>query len=295
MIGKSIYNRRLRPEEHELWTVLPRNVAGVDDGSYLRDLSAHPGAILYLSTLEEQVVGGTALFRDEAAKRVGILAIRLRPDSADKVARHILKSSLPYFPSQHIRSVDVVVSERPDMVDFPPGLSVPSWLKDSLLGLDFSVCSQLYRHRFSTRSLDPSEVSSYDVVRVTPSAQDARLLLLQERTRLGLDFTQSLAALELGCLRNQLSAVSKGGQLSGLCCTDQVGDTTMCTLAVVRSDPEAIELLARLLTGQSLASRSTAIELLQCGSGQDSLIDSLSQKCGRPVETTRLLLMKKTL
>ncbi|MHA1772033.1 MAG: hypothetical protein ACTSYL_04095 [Candidatus Thorarchaeota archaeon] len=141
-----IYNSRLMPPEIDKWFEMCET-AGVDLTPALRkDIKAFAlveDVLFYVTTIEDSLVGGVALFRDRKRLGMAIASVSLSEDFRDRLIRSLIKSSLPFFRTAAIRDVDALVASDGNSLassipPFPYSFILPTWVRPTLEELDFS-------------------------------------------------------------------------------------------------------------------------------------------------------------
>ncbi len=167
-----IYNTRLMPTEVDRWFDMCSN-AGVEVTQATRkaveSFALTDDVLFYVTTINDTMVGGTALFRDRRRLGMAIASVILSPDYRDRLLHNLVKSSLPFFRTAAIRDVDALVAREgaslPDQVPpFPYSFALPTWVRPTLERLEFSPVETIVCGIVQSPFATPDESVTWDSV-----------------------------------------------------------------------------------------------------------------------------------
>ncbi|MHA2362151.1 MAG: hypothetical protein ACXAB6_09535, partial [Candidatus Thorarchaeota archaeon] len=115
MGDQTFFSRRLSAQEADIWMDLggaltPTEFPQKDNREYFDAFTGLSESMLFASFVGDLPIGVTAIYRDRNRMGMGLVGARILPDYREKATTHIIKSSLPFFRSAAIHSVDVLVN-----------------------------------------------------------------------------------------------------------------------------------------------------------------------------------------
>ena len=155
MTGGMVFNSRLFPPDISQWHDMCREI-GIEGLERLRECTDSFGqledALMYVATLGDKSVGGTALYRDRTRLGLALATVLIDEEHRDTLLSSMIRSSLPFFRTAAIRQVYALVASdagddeqspsdaRPP---FPFSFVLPSWYDDVLARLRFHEVEEL--------------------------------------------------------------------------------------------------------------------------------------------------------
>jgi hypothetical protein len=297
---KMLMNRRLRHSEAEIWTSIPCSEINPEDaplaGKCFSSFLELENSLAYVASVDSQLVGGTALYRDRKRLSIGLVAVRMPERFRADTLQHLIKSSLPFFRTAAIREVDALVTGEDDRksLAFPIGYELAGWTVNVLKELGFQETGKMYSCRIDDISCQ-STLSSIPKLQERPSLEDFRQLVWKNRQRSGASCPQTDAALSLSHNLNALHEIeSKSGKRAMFTLT--LWDKVAKIDSVEAEDTSMLKNeLVDGLSGMMKSSGSSSILMPLLGPGQRCLAEALADACGSKATFRTLKLMRKPL
>ena len=134
MTDESFFSRRLTSSELELWLELGKISKAKDHSNFAKMYMNSDSSMFFVSYVGEDLVGGTAIFKDQVRLGMALVSTRIVPSWRERTSPQIVKSSLPFFRSASIRDVDAVVflDETQSTHSFPFNFALDHWTKTAL-------------------------------------------------------------------------------------------------------------------------------------------------------------------
>jgi hypothetical protein len=295
-----MFTRRLTQSETALWLRLdepcPVLVPSIAVKKAMHLFAGLSDTLLYLSSVEDNAVGGTAAYRDSVTSTLSLVAVRMRPDSRKALLSPMIKSSLPFFRSTSIVGAEALVSQSRDGPRFPFPLTyeLPKWVTPTLEAAGFQRAELLSHCSIEKLSYKQAAVHKFEWD-AEPHLVGANELLRKEGKALGLDCSQVRLAVCMANGAGSLRTVSKSERTSVLVGFNAFGKHGLLT--VFAYDPDLVEVneLEAAILSLCNEAKVRTLHLLLVGQGQKGFVGSLAEICRSSVETEDTQLMRKGL
>lgn len=297
--SSTLYTRRLSQSESGLWLQLEEPHSTIVSSNEVRDcmnaFASLPGALLFLSSLKGNPVGGTAAYRDSARRSLGLVSVKIGSSHKNELLSPMIKSSLPFFRSASIVQADALVSISGDgsRVPFPLIYELPNWVMPTLEGAGFQRSGLLSGYVVEKLPRgSPRRSIQWDS---EPCLGGVDTLLKNVGTKSGLYCTQSRLAIDMAFASGYLKTISREGEtlaLAGFRPSARLGLVTVCLY-----DPKSVDVaeLAASILNLCAHSKVKGLHFLLVGEGQKDLIDSLSDMSRSSLKPEDSQLMRKGL
>ncbi len=301
MSTRTVFNRRIGPDEYEEWATLPSDYTpgldNVEARKWITRVSTLPDSIAYIATVECESVGGALLYHDKRRRGVALIALRAAETVKAQLLPLLCRSSLPYFSTTHLKTVDAVLpKEDSSTLTFPPGIEIPSWAERTLTELGFRETQTLSSFTFKWTSSDaPIQTSlPWDT---TPSVDGADRLVFRERRNTLLNCNHIRFVIELAASHGALHTLSKGSRTVASCCGPLIlSSQAIVPLVVVSSRSDIVyDEIASWLFSETRAAGLDTLSILLCGEGQRELVTALEQTAPSVVAERELRLLRRSL
>ena len=143
MSAPVMFNRRLGKSELDIWLELleTQTEVGYADRSMASRFLEHQDTISFVSSVEDEIIGGTVIHRDRTRLGMILAGAFVKEEYRDTGAYSVIKSSLPFFKTVAIRDIEALVpeSDSVDRIGFPGSLELDYWTKDVLGRIGFEI------------------------------------------------------------------------------------------------------------------------------------------------------------
>ncbi|MHA1216663.1 MAG: hypothetical protein ACTSPE_12900 [Candidatus Thorarchaeota archaeon] len=239
MTKSMIYNSRLFPPEFGKWLEMCSH-AGLDTSDEIRECVESFGeladAMLYLTTLDGEAVGGTAVYRDRRRLGLALVSVVMSEEHRERLLRSMIKSSLPFFRTSSIRDVDALVAADDQLrLPFPYDFVLPPWTREPLTSLGFVSTNRMLYSEFPGVFYTEGDISLQQV----RDPEEVRAFLWAQRNTTSVDASHIWLALDLAVSRAGAFSVQVERTPKMVICGDSISDTLV--VRVLAWDREAID------------------------------------------------------
>ncbi len=285
-----IFNARLNKNELDVWLDLLNKTS---ESSYKsRDLAkqflALPESFSFVSSVENQIIGGTTIYRDRTRLSMVIISVAVKQSYRDAAAYQIIRSSLPFFKTVAIRDVDVLIASpgETDQIGFPLSMVVDTWARDAIERTGFSEISKIRQHTFEVAEKQERNIRWDE----QPDLEGAKELIWNQSKSMGLTNSLVWTARDFAMNRRNLVTASADGKVIVVAGLWKIGKSL--TVSPFMTDPEALTWVdaAKAIIGEG----EQEIHLPLIGNGQLGLIEELENRT-REVSSRELSLLRKPL
>jgi hypothetical protein len=267
-----------------------------DNREYFEAFTGLSESMLFVSFVGDLPIGVTAIYRDRNRMGMGLVGARILPDYREKATTHIIKSSLPFFRSAAIHSVDVLVnsSDRGTEIPFALNQEIQGWALTSLKEIGFEKHAQMYQHSLGPTSYD-KRIKPSITWDPSPNSEGLFNLIWDTRDSTGVNCSQLWLAVDIAKSRGSLSTSSVNGKVGLAMSFETYGKGSVC--GFLFSDGEIYEpsIVADEIVQSVVTSEIKSLEFHLMGEGQSDIIAALSDLCDAKVSSRELSLLRKTL
>jgi len=289
-----IFNRRLGKNELDLlFDILPSNEI---DRVQARNFFQLEDSIAFVSSLEDEIIGGTVIYRDRTRLGMVLAAIAIEEKHRNLGAYTITKSSLPFFRTVAIRDVDAVIatSQEDTKLKFPFSFQLPSWIKQVLEKNEFVAEQNLYSCKLEVETDDTRKYKRIPVDSI-PNTEGTKSLIWDTGKSSGLTNSIVWMSLDFAAHSETLQTISEG-------------ETTKLAYSLIRANEMMI--IGFIATTEDFMSSSEATKALSSiiieeqvgeisfpliGRGQLKLIESIAEEIGGRLKSESITLMRRRL
>lgn len=297
MSAPVMFNRRLREDEMDRWLdfVDQNTDHGCMDRSLAMSYLLLPDTIAFFSSLEDEMIGGTAVYRDRTRLGMVLSPVAVLKKHRDSSAFHIIKTSLPFLRTAAIRDVDAIVANRPQEkgIGFPGSLLLDSWTKVFLENIGFEPIGTIESYvleQCDTEKHEPVETMWDD----EPNLEGTKQLIWAQNE--STEQTSSLIwnALDLSYNRKTLRTLSVNGTTKIAASIDRFQNATLIGLLVV--DPQySVESVVNHVVSELHGIQTSNICLPLINEGLSGLVELLASRLDASLKNQSLTLLRKQL
>ena len=293
MSNPVIFNRRLGKNELDLlFDVFKINeINRVQAVQFFR----LEDSIAFLSSLGDEVIGGTIVYRDRTRLGMVLASIAIKERFRDLGAYTIIKSSLPFFRTVAIRDVDAIISgkQNDDRLKFPFSFELPSWTKQILEENSFveeqNLCS--CKIEIKKDEIRPDTEVRTDTV---ASIEGARALIWDTGTKAGLTNSVSWMSLNLAVNSKNLQTISEGDSTK-LAYSLYKEKNAVIIGFVIASDDFVKDRAVIALSSAIKETQMKEIRFPLVGRGQMELVQDIANEVGGSLKSKSITLMRRRL
>lgn len=296
----TLYTRRLSRTESGLWLNLDESRSSLVQKDALRGYMdafvSLSGALLYLSSVESNPIGGTAAYRDSVACTLCLVSVRMKPSFRKELLSLMIKSSLPFFRSASIVQVEALVnhSRNRNGIPFPLAYDLPAWVMPILEANGFQKAEQLCH--YSAENISGRKAAIHGRQWDShPDLARADALFRKAGTESGLSCSQAHLAVSVAAGLRSLKTLSVKGRALALTGFMPYGKRALVTVCLHDSEKLDVTQFAAGLLNLCVESRVKSLDLLLVGQGQRELVGSLAEICSSPFKRELLQMMRKVL
>ncbi len=149
----TVFIKRIGRSDIDSWLdipeLLPDGQITTDRQSFKHLLDMTDDILLYMTVLDQEPIGGTALFRDRNRLGLALISVRMEQEHVQNLLVSTIKASLPFFRTAAIRDVDAVISNESErLLPFPKNTYLNRGLYDVLREVGFEDIGTLFSARF---------------------------------------------------------------------------------------------------------------------------------------------------
>ncbi len=259
----------------------------------VKDFLSFGNGICFVSSIDENLIGGTAVYVDRNRLGMSLVDVVLAKDFREQSLYALVKSSLPFFRSVSIRDIDAVISvtENP-YPRFPLGIEIPVWTRPTLERIGFAQKMNLLKAvvpRFPEetvkRELKWSQVD--DLASIREFVWDINSLQ-------GLDCSQLWYDLHLASKTNALYAVSQGGSMNAIMSFRKRNEEAYVG-SFLYDDTISPKIMAQSIASMSIDSGAGETFLPLVGVPQRPVLEAMATEFGCSLDIWDTILMRKLL
>ncbi len=292
-----MFNRRLREQEIDEWlnlvedftetSCIERNLAY----SYLQ----LPEAIAFVSSIDEEIIGATAIYRDRTRLGMVLSAAAIKKKYRETSAYHIIKTSLPFMKTVAIRDIDAVVSDTPlaSGLGFPASLRLDSWMRGILEKIGFVQVNKILSYTLE-REDGTTHISNDREWDTEPNLEGARQLIWSMSKAEGLATSIIWNALDFAMSRGVLKTYSVSGSTRIAVSIEHIGQVSLLGLLMIDSE-YPVDDAVRQIVSELDREQKPRFHLPLIGENQRALVETLSEEIGGSLKEQSMTLMRKYL
>ncbi|MFW9974690.1 MAG: hypothetical protein ACFFDQ_05475 [Candidatus Thorarchaeota archaeon] len=290
-----LFNGRLSKDKIDTWlNLLIENSESCSmDRSLAKAFLQLPESITFVSSIEDNIVGGTSIYRDRTRLSMVLTSVGVIEKFREAATYQIIKSSLPFFKTVAIRDVDALfpLDNKKKSLAFPFSLELDSWVEDVIKRLGFSLEGFLNHYSFKIhnnggeRSLGWIKEHNMNQVSELIWEQSKPMGLTNSLVWVSRDFAASRKCLMIALHEERVVAVAGFWKLPDKLCVSPI---------LINPTLVSWKLVAESLVSEAQRNGLKFIELPLIGDGQGDLISELEDHCSTSAHR-RLSLYRKPL
>ncbi len=285
-----MFNGRLNKNELDVWIDLLNKTS--ESSCKSRDLAkqflALPESISFVSSVENQIIGGTTIYRDRTRLSMVLISVAVNASYRDSAAYQIVKSSLPFFKTVAIRDVDVLIASNrgTDQIGFPLSQVVDTWARDVIERVGFREVAKIRQLSFEVAEKQERNIRWDE----QPNLEGAKELIWDQSKSMGLTNSLVWTARDFAMDRRNLMTASADGKVIAVAGLWKIGKSL--TVSPFVTDSEALSWVdaAKVIIGEG----EREIHLPIIGNGQLGLVEEL-ENMTQEVSSRELSLLRKPL
>ncbi|MFW9886918.1 MAG: hypothetical protein ACFFER_01975 [Candidatus Thorarchaeota archaeon] len=295
MSSRNLYTRRMSRAELDIWLELSGEVSP-QDKELAERFAQLEDTMFFLSSIGEETVGGTAIFRDRTRLAVALVAVNHKLILKEPAQLQILKSSLPFFRSVTIHHVDAIVdvAEKRRKLPFPAGFALNSRFQPMLKNLGFALAERIFGYDIDVVGSQPKE-SSMATWKVTNDHEAIRDLFWRQNRTSGVDSSLVTLGWQMASAKNLLHTLENGKGMTAAVGFDMINDAAL--LWPIMADFELIDVdaLAQAISERVLHKGAVKIVLPILGIEQRELAGKIAEHFHGKALISEALLLRKQL
>ena len=290
-----MYTRRMSRTELDIWLELKGDVSPLE-----RDLAERfiqlEDSMFFLSSIRDEIVGGTAIYRDRNRLAVALLAIHHSTELKEAAQIQLLKSSLPFFRSVTIHHVDAIVgsSGKSNTLPFPAGFVLDHRFEPLLENLGFASEEIILQCTIEiTGSERPS--SSDTAWNITDDQNDVRDLFWRQNKTTGVDSSLVTLGWQMAHAKKLLQTLEDDKGITAAVGVESLENTSMIWPVIADFRLIDEETLARAIQERVLRTSAQELVLPILGTGQREFAEKLADLCNGRLTVEEASLLRKQL
>jgi len=287
-----MFNGRLNKSESDIWVDLLNETSKTTfmDRDLTKQYLALPESISFVSSVENQIIGGTTIYRDRTRLSMVLVSVAMKEAYRESATYQIIKSSLPFFKTVAIRDVDVLVSSNDgsDCIGFPLSLEVEPWAIEAIKRVGFNKVVKIVQCSFEISQKYDNRIKWDN----EPNLEGAKELIWDQSKPLGLTTSLVWLARDFAEDQGTLMTFTINDKVVGVVGLWQFRDSL--TLSPLITDPEVLDWsqVAKAIVSEGVRSKAERVHLPIVGEGQSGLIEELDGMINLVSSRTLSLLRK---
>ncbi|MHA2003545.1 MAG: hypothetical protein ACW960_05495 [Candidatus Thorarchaeota archaeon] len=295
MSTRNLYTRRMSRSELDIWLELSGDVSPLE-----RELAERftqlEDSMFFLSSIGDEIVGGTAIFRDKTRLAVALIAAHPKSDLREAAQLQLLKSSLPFFRSVTIHHVDAIIrtSEMESKLPFPASFALDMRFQPMLESLGFAVEDKILRYTIDV-SISPEKEFRVIDWKTTKDHEAVRDLFWRQYKTSGVDSSFVTLGWQMASTKNTLQTLEDDKGITAAIGVEKIGSMTMIWPVIADFRLLDIGTLAQAIQERVLQTAANKIVFPILGTGQKELAERVASLCNGKASTDEALLLRKQL
>ncbi len=287
-----MFNGRLNKSESDIWIDLLNETSKTRfmDRDLTKQYLALPESISFVSSVENQIIGGTTIYRDRTRLSMVLVSVAVKKAYRESATYHIIKSSLPFFKPVAIGDVDVLVSSNDgsDSIGFPLSLEVEPWAIEAIKRVGFDMVAKIGQYSFEISQKHDNRIKWDN----EPNLEGAKELIWDQSIPLGLTTSLVWLARDFAEDQGTLMTFTINDKVVGVVGLWQFRESL--TLSPLITDPEVLDWsqVAKAIVSEGVRSKAERVHLPIVGEGQSGLIEELDGMTNLASSRTLSLLRK---
>ncbi|MHA2354813.1 MAG: hypothetical protein ACXADC_06550 [Candidatus Thorarchaeota archaeon] len=296
MSSRTLYTRRMSRTELDIWLELSGETSPSNRQMAKRFIQ-HQDSMFFLSSIGDEIVGGTAIYRDRTRLAVALISAHYGPDLKEGSKIQIVKSSLPFFRSVTIHHVDAIVgkSETGTKLPFPAGFVLNRKFGPILESLGFADEDTVLHCVFDVGKKSRAKKSRMKEWKTTDDQDAIRDLFWRQNKTSGIDSSFVTLGWEMAGTKNLMQTIEDDKGITAAIGLESIGNIAMIWPVIADFRLIDQDELAGAIYDRVLQADARKIVLPILGSGQKELVGELAELHGGEMKFTESSLMRKQL
>jgi len=298
MTAPIMFNGRLRKSDLKRWISLIESQTnfGCADSELATNFLKLPEAISFVSSVEDNIIGGTSIYRDRIRLGMVLASVAVKEEFRNTVAYNVIKSSLPFFKTVAIRDVDALIPDETseNQLGFPVSLELDSWTKDVLARIGFEEKDKLYNYVISIQGQKP-ESHTENMWDSQPDLENAKKLIWDCSKNIGMTNSFVWTGFDFAANQGTLRTVTIEDSMKLVTSIFHFGKHAYIGLII--SDDEFADdgIASRLIAKMVREFDVENLTLPLIGKGQSNLVKAVTDELGGSLKRRSMTLMRKPL
>jgi len=294
MISRTLYTRRMSRNELDIWLELYGDMNPLDR-KFAEIFIQLEGSIFFLSSIGNEIVGGTAIYRDRTRLAVALIAAHHTPDLKETGQLQLVKSSLPFFRSVTIHHVDAIVGKSGinSKLPFPISFVLDQKFGPVLESLGFVVEEAIAQYAINLSGNQEKEPNTK--WKVTNDHDAVRDLFWRQYKTTGIDNSLVTLGWQMASASSHLVALHDDKGITAAVGIERIGNISV--IWPIIADFRLIDehTLAVAIHERVLQTRTSEIFIPILGNGQMEFAKELADQCGGTPMLGEATLLRKQL
>ncbi len=293
-----MFNGRLNKSDLKQWISLVESQTkfGCADRELAKNFLELPEAISFVSSIEDNIIGGTSIYRDRIRLGMVLASVAVKKEFRNTVAYNVIKSSLPFFKTVAIRDVDALIPDEPseDQLGFPVSLELDPWIKDVLARIGFEEKDKLYNYAISIQE-QKTESHTENMWDSQPDLENAKKLIWDCSKNIGMTNSFVWTGFDFAINQGTLRTITIKDSMKLVTSIFHFGKTA--SLGLIISDDEFSDegIASRLIAKMVREFDVENLTLPLIGKGQGNLVKAVTDELGGSLKRRSMTLMRKPL
>jgi hypothetical protein len=281
--------------ELDIWLELSGDVSPLER-EVAKRFTQLEDSMFFLSSIGDEIVGGTAIYRDRTRLAVALIAAHHRSDLNEAAQLQLLKSSLPFFRSVTIHHVDAVVgmTGMESKLPFPASFTLDKRFQPMLQSLGFVIEDKILRYAIDVSGKQPKK-SSMIAWKTTDDHEAVRDLFWRQNKTIGIDSSLVTLGWQMASTKNLLQTLEDDKGITAAVGIDIIGSMAMIWPVIADFRLLDIDTLAQAIHERVLQTGATKIVFPILGTGQKELAERIADLINGKVSTSEASLLRKQL
>ncbi|MFW9794840.1 MAG: hypothetical protein ACFFEE_11085 [Candidatus Thorarchaeota archaeon] len=270
-----MFNGRLNKNELDIWLDLLKETSesGFRDRNLARQFLALPESISFVSSIENQIIGGTSIYKDRTRLSMVLVSVAVKDSVRESVAHQIIKSSLPFFKTVAIRDVDVLVAQNgsSDRIGFPLSLEVDQWVRGAIKNVGFDEVAKIGQYSFESLEKTKSFIRWDE----QPNIEGAKDLIWDQGKPLGLTNSLVWVARDFAANRGNLLTSTIDGKTIFVAGLWKIENALVVSPLVTNPEVLGWSEAAKGIISEGFRINVKKIQIPLIGAGQIGLVEEL--------------------
>ncbi|MGY5871377.1 MAG: hypothetical protein RTV72_03940 [Candidatus Thorarchaeota archaeon] len=292
-----MFNRRLSKSELDIWIDLLENQT--DSECLIKELATEflelPETLSFVSSVNNEVIGGTAIYRDRTRLGMILASIAVKKEFRDTGAYSIIKSSLPFFKTVAIRDVDALVPNESyeNRLGFPGSFELDPWVKPILERMGFEEKEQLFS--CSIAKLGDHSGNKDSLWDTQPDLENCKKLIWDTSKSTGMTNSVVWSTFDFAFSQGTLRTVTINDSTKLVTSIFTSGNAAIVGLLSSDDNFQEQGLATKYVTSMVKEADVEIVQFPLVGRGQIKLVEAVANELGGSLKSRSMTLMRRHL